>query len=121
MRRDAEPGWAIWSLSSTAAAASLRSTVFLPLPADLNPIKKTHSWPAWMKGYSTAIVPNLFGTDTGGRQFFRRLEGEWVVSERFRFIIFLVHFISNLMPLQIWQEIQVHGSEVGDPSLLHFF
>ena len=44
-----------------------------------------------------------------------------MVSGRFRFIIFLVHFISNLMPLQIWQEIQVHGSEVGDPSLLHFF
>ena len=44
-----------------------------------------------------------------------------MVSGRFRFITFFVHFISNLMPPQIWQEVRVHGLEVGDPRLLLSF
>ena len=33
----------------------------------------------------------------------------------FKYIIFIVHFISNLMPLLISQEVPICGSEVGNP------
>ena len=38
-----------------------------------------------------------------------------MVSGWFKYIIFIVHFISNLMLLLIWQEVPVHDPEVGDP------
>ena len=63
------------------------------------------------------MVPNLFGIRD---RFF--LEGnssvglvEGMVLGWFKCITFIVHFISNRMPLMIWREMLVFGLEVGDP------
>ena len=38
-----------------------------------------------------------------------------IVSGRFKRVILIVPFISNLMPLLIRQEVPISGQEVGDP------
>lgn len=60
--------------------------------------------------------PNLFGTRDWfcGRQFLHGLGGGDGLGW-FKHITFSVDFISNLMPLLIWQKVLVHGPEAGDP------
>ena len=66
---------------------------------------------------SRTAVPDLFGTRDWflRRQFFHRPGVGGVVWGWFKHIAFIMHFISNLMPLLIWQELPVLSPEVGDP------
>jgi len=54
----------------------------------------------------TDFIENNVSTD-------QRLEG-WFQDDSSTFT-FIVHFISNLRPWLIWQEVPVHSLEVGDP------
>ena len=65
-------------------------------------------------------VPKLFVTRDWfcGRQLFHGPRGQRMVSGWFKCVTFIVHFISNLMPPLIWQEVQVHGLEVQDPCFM---
>ena len=50
------------------------------------------------------------------KQFFHELGGLGVMVLGWsKSITLIVHLISNLMPLLIWQEVGVHSLEVGDP------
>ena len=72
------------------------------------------------------MVSNIFGTrcQFHGRWFFEQTRagglgwgaGERMVSEWFKHIMFTAYFISELMPLLIWQEVQVHRLESGDSA-----
>ena len=74
---------------------------------------------------SSSAAPKL----SGSREWFHR--GEFfhsprlgkMVSEWFKHITFIVLFVSNLMPLLIWQKVWVWGPEVGNPqsSSQHFW
>ena len=66
-----------------------------------------------------AAVPNLFGTRDRffRRQFFHTPGVRGVLSGWFKHITFLVHFISNLMSVLIWQEAPVHTQRLGTPAL----
>ena len=63
-----------------------------------------------------AVVPSLFGTryQFCGRQFFHVTRGGGRVLGWFKYVTFIVCFISNLMLLLIWQ---VWVPEVGDPCI----
>ena len=56
-------------------------------------------------GPGTDFVEDNFSMDLGGGDGLG-----W-----FKHITFSVDFISNLMPLLIWQKVLVHGPEAGDP------
>ena len=62
------------------------------------------------------MVPDHFGSRGWfhGRQFFHRLRVKGVAWGWFMNIVSIVHFISNLMPWLIWQEVPVHDPEAGD-------
>lgn len=58
-----------------------------------------------------------FSTDRGGGrlhsvQLLGRVRAGW---EWFRHTTFILHFIANLMPLPIWQEVLVQGPGLGGP------
>ena len=78
-----------------------------------------HTWVCccWCFWFPRPVVSNLLCTRDRfhERQFFHGRGVEGMVLGWFKPIICIMHFISNLMPLLIWQEVPVCGPEVGDP------
>ena len=63
-----------------------------------------HQWSPIFLAQEMDLVEDNFSTYWVGE----------MVSGQFKHIAFIVHLISNLMPLLVWQEVPVHGPKVED-------